>query len=44
MSDGGSAALLANVLKWLEGQGYSLEMRVAQTFEQAGFEVSQSNL
>jgi len=28
--------------KWLEKQGYSLQMRVAQVFEQAGFEVSQS--
>ena len=32
----------SKVLSWLKKQGYSLEMRVAQTFEQAGFEVSQS--
>jgi hypothetical protein len=31
----------SKVLNWLKKQGYSLEMRVAQVFKEAGFEVSQ---
>lgn len=42
MSDNGSETLHSSVLDWVKGQGYPLEMRVAQTFEQVGFEVSQS--
>lgn len=42
MPNGGSEVLPSKVLGWLKKQGYSLEMKVAQTFEQAGFEVSQS--
>jgi hypothetical protein len=42
MPDSGSTTLHSRVQRWVEGQGYPLEMRVAQTFEQAGFEVSQS--
>ena len=42
MPDSGSEVLDSRVLRWLKEQGYSLEMRVAQTFKQAGFEVSQS--
>lgn len=32
----------SKVLNWLKKQGYSLEMRVAQAFKQARFDVSQS--
>jgi hypothetical protein len=39
VSDG--TPLDSRVLKWLEEQGYSLEMRTAQVFRQVGFEVSQ---
>lgn len=30
----------SKILEWLEKHGYPLEMRVAQAFQQAGFEVS----
>jgi hypothetical protein len=33
-----------DVRKWLNGQGYPLEMRTASAFRQAGFEVRQSTL
>jgi len=41
MTGNDDATLGLRVLKWFEKQGYSLEMRVAQVFKQAGFEVSQ---
>jgi hypothetical protein len=41
MSDTGSEALGSKLLRWLEKEGYSLEMRVAQIFQEAGFDVSQ---
>lgn len=40
MPDNDSESLESKVLDWLKKQGYSLEMRVAQTFKQVGFEVS----
>jgi hypothetical protein len=42
MSAKSSDSLDSKVRKWLEKQGYSLEMRAARSFEKAGFEVSQS--
>src|SRR6266498_4523901 len=33
--------LSAQVRKWVEEQGYSLEMRVAKRFQESGFAVSQ---
>jgi hypothetical protein len=41
MSDSCAEDLDSKVLSWLEKEGYSLEMRVAQTFQEAGFAVSQ---
>jgi hypothetical protein len=41
MSEGCSETLNSKLLRWLEKEGYSLEMRVAQMFRQAGFDVSQ---
>jgi hypothetical protein len=41
MSDSCPEGLDSNLLDWLEQEGYSLEMRVAQVFQQAGFHVSQ---
>ncbi len=43
MSSRNPNPLSSKVRKWLEKQGYSLEMRVAQAFERAGFDVSQSS-
>jgi len=41
MTSKDDATLDSKVLGWLEEQGYSLEMRVAQVFKQVGFKVSQ---
>lgn len=41
MAETGSERLDSKILDWLQKQGYSLEMRVAQVFRKAGFEVSQ---
>lgn len=41
MAETGSERLDSKILDWLQKQGYSLEMRVAQVFREAGFEVSQ---
>jgi hypothetical protein len=41
MSDSENDISPSKILDWLEKQGYSLEMRVAQIFRRAGFAVSQ---